>query len=307
MYFLYIQFQKLLNILLKVVEIIRKIIVSILAFAAFAFLMYNVLLPGHLDANLEMQHCGGCHSEESTIRMHDYADPMERACVECHPNTATGLSVHAEMVPSECGRCHEFGDKPTYAECDLCHSEHYHVEAGIDAGDQDCITCHLEHSILTDRECAKCHREEYDILKASGDKHSDRPDSCYTCHTEHKYIPTCLDCHEEILHGDAIQSNCTECHQQHMPKALYFSPLIVSEECAKCHPAVYLDFQDNPSKHADLQCVDCHQQHQLWRECRDCHPETHPEYMEYKVDKCLECHRDQHSPSKYGFESGYLN
>ena len=283
------------------VEIIRKIIVGIMALAAFVIL---IMLLGNLDANLEMEQCGGCHTPESTIRMHDYVDPMEKACVECHPNTATGLSVHAEMVPSECGRCHEFGDKPAYAECDLCHGEHYHVASGIDTGDQDCITCHQSHSILTDRGCAKCHSEVYDALKASEDKHSEQPDSCYTCHTEHKFLPTCLECHKELLHGEDIPYNCTECHQPHTPKALNFSPLIEPEECAKCHPDSYLEFQDNASKHANIQCVECHQKHQQASDCRDCHADVHPEYIEYKVDECLECHGDQHSISKYGLMSG---
>lgn len=283
----------------------RKLVVSLLSFAAFAILVYNITLPSHLTGHLEMQHCGGCHSEESTIRMHYYADPLEKECIECHTTAMTGLGVHAEMIPGECDRCHEFGHRPAYADCNLCHGSHYHIEGGIDTGNIPCATCHESHSLLTDRGCAKCHREEYNLLKTQGDKHSERPDSCYTCHLEHQYIPHCLDCHERGFHGEDIVSNCTHCHQQHMPKALFFSTEVTRDECGVCHQDVIQYFRQHPTRHTTVNCADCHQKHQRWSECIDCHADAHPEYAEYNVDKCMGCHRDAHSPARYGFEKGW--
>ena len=284
----------------------RTTIVSLLAITAILLLVYNVTLPTHLSANLEMQHCGGCHTEDSVIHMHDYADPLEKECIECHVEAVTGLSVHAEMVPEECDRCHQFGDQPTYSDCDLCHHDHYHIKGGIETGDRPCVECHKSHSLITDRSCAKCHREEYNLLKTLGDKHSERPDSCYNCHSDHKYIPDCLDCHEVMLHED-IFINCTECHQQHTPKELYFSPVVVPEECGKCHPDVLLEFEEHPSKHSGINCVECHQKHLRWRSCIDCHEEAHPEFTDFNVDKCVGCHRDSHSPAKYSFEKDWIS
>lgn len=285
----------------------KKIVVCFLAIAAFILLVYNITLPTHLHGHLEMQHCGGCHTEESTIRMHDYADPMEKECIECHTDAMTGLSVHAEMVPDECDRCHQFGHEPAFSDCNLCHGEHYHIEGTIDTGDQPCIECHKSHSLLTDRGCAKCHRDEYNTLKTLGDKHFERPDSCYTCHIEHKNIPKCLDCHEEMFHGEEIIANCTQCHQQHMPKELYFGSDVEREECGECHADVIQFFVDHPSKHSDIDCVECHQKHQRWRLCMDCHVDVHPEFTEFNVDKCVGCHRDSHSPAKYSFEKNWVS
>ncbi|MCK4928334.1 MAG: hypothetical protein KAR76_01230 [Methanosarcinales archaeon] len=285
----------------------RTTIVSLLAITAILLLVYNVTLPTHLHANLEMQHCGGCHTEDAVMHMHEYADPLEKECIECHVEAVTGLSVHAEMVPEECDRCHQFGDQPTYSDCDLCHHDHYHIEGGIETGDRPCVECHKSHSLITDRSCAKCHREEYNLLKTLGDKHSERPDSCYNCHSDHKYIPDCLDCHEEMFHGEELLHNCSECHHQHMPKELYFSPLIVPEECGKCHPDVIQEFQEHPSKHSGIDCVECHQKHLRWRPCMDCHEGAHPEFTDFNVDKCVGCHRDSHSPAKYSFEKDWVS
>lgn len=275
-----------------------------LALATFVLLIYNIFLPGHLGAHLEMQHCGGCHSEEATIRMHEYADPLEKECIECHTDAMTGLSVHAEMIPDECDRCHQFGDRPAFSDCILCHGNHYHIESGINTGEQPCNNCHASHSLLTDRGCAKCHRDEYNFLKNSGDKHSERPDSCYTCHIEHKYIPRCLDCHEEMIHGEEILLNCTECHQQHSPRALNFSPVVTPEECNICHPEIVQHFQENPSKHSEIYCVTCHEKHQRWRDCRECHVEVHKDFTEFNVERCIGCHRDPHSPVRYVLQKG---
>lgn len=284
------------------VENIRKYIVLILAIVAFFLLIYNIVQPSHLNQRLEMQHCGGCHSEESTIRMHEYADPLDKPCGDCHTDAATGLSVHAEMIPSECGRCHQFGDEPAFKDCNLCHGQHYHIKGGIDTGDQECITCHQSHSLLTDSSCSRCHSEEYETLKASGDKHSQRPDSCYSCHVEHRAVPNCLDCHEEGTFHGVTSLNCTDCHQPHMPKALYFSPVVGNQECGTCHPDVLQYFEDHPSEHSGVNCTDCHQQHQSRPDCQNCHENVHPEFAEYDMDRCIACHRDPHSPLKYGFE-----
>jgi hypothetical protein len=280
----------------------RKEIISLLAIIAFLILVYNIFEPTHLHTRHELQYCGGCHPEYSTIPEHKFADPLEKECIECHPDAAGGLSVHAEMIPSECDRCHVYGDKPAYSDCDLCHSRHSHIKGGIETGDQPCVNCHVNHSTLTDDACSKCHVEEYNSLKTQGGNHSELPESCYTCHIEHKYMSTCFDagCHVQNYHNEMLLTNCTQCHEPHMPKDLSFSSDITPEECSVCHLDEVRYFQEHPSNHSGLDCVDCHQKHQKVKQCIDCHADVHPQLTELEAEKCMVCHGDPHSPSKYG-------
>ena len=280
----------------------RRKIISILAIVAFIILIYNIVEPTHLHARHEMEYCGGCHTEESTIRMHEIANPLEKECIECHEGAMSGLSLHADMVPSECDRCHEFGNKPTYTDCNLCHDQHYHVKSGIKTGDRPCIECHTSHSTLTDNGCSLCHPEAYNNLKTKGDLHSELTDSCYTCHTEHKLIPSCFDvgCHVDMYHGKGILTNCTQCHQPHVPKQSSFSSEVSQEDCGNCHPQIIQHFQATPSNHSELACVECHIEHLSVGSCMDCHADVHPGLSGLDVEQCEACHGDPHFPSKYG-------
>lgn len=282
----------------------RKFIVTTLAVLAFIIMVYCIFMPNHLHSDHEMQHCGGCHSEGSTIVcIEGYIDPMENECIGCHNEAMTGFSVHNEIIPGECDRCHEFADEPMYSDCDLCHATHSHLVDRTNNGKQPCVTCHESHSFMTDSYCAKCHNEEFSDLKTHGGKHSDISGSCYACHVEHKSIPDCLDCHKDTEHsgGYIISTDCNQCHDEHMPKEVNFSSGITTEQCIICHPAAGQEFQDNPSKHSDIECVECHQQHLDKAKCVTCHADPHPGLSDMTVDKCLACHGDAHTLNRYGY------
>jgi hypothetical protein len=281
----------------------RKEIVTVLAIIALIILIYSIAKPSHLHQDIEMEYCGGCHTEESIQRVHE-VDPMGTGCVnaECHPEAITAFSVHEEILPSECDRCHEFGGEPMYSDCDLCHGSYHQLEGRIDIEGKPCKDCHKSHSILTDGGCARCHSEEYDDLKTEGGRHSEISGSCYACHIEHKSIPDCLDCHDESEHGEIIiTTECEQCHDGHIPGKVKFTSVNTSEQCNNCHPAVVQEFQDKPSKHSDIQCVECHQQHREKINCVTCHEDTHAGLSDLTIKKCLACHGVAHSPDKYGY------
>ena len=74
----------------------RKEIVTVLAVMALIFLIYSIAKPTHLHQDIEMEYCGGCHTEESILSMHESVDPMETGCVDigCHPEAVAVFSVH---------------------------------------------------------------------------------------------------------------------------------------------------------------------------------------------------------------------
>jgi len=280
----------------------RKEIVTVLAVMALIFLIYSIAKPTHLHQDIEMEYCGGCHTEESILSMHESVDPMETGCVDigCHPEAVAMFSVHNEMIPSECDRCHEFGGEPMYSDCDLCHGSYHKLEGRINIEGEDCEDCHESHSLLTDDACDKCHSEAYNDVKTEGGSHLDLSGGCYDCHIEHKGIPDCLDCHEGIDHsGNIANKDCTQCHNGHMPKGVSFGSDTANELCTECHPNVAQEFQDYPSKHSDINCVDCHQEHLQVSPCADCHEGVHAQLTGLDVDECRGCHGEAHSPSKY--------
>ena len=280
----------------------RKEIVTVLAVMALIFLIYSIAKPAHLHQDIEMEYCGGCHTEESILSMHGSVDPMETGCVDigCHPEAMAAFSVHKEMIPSECDRCHEFGGEPMYSDCDLCHGSYHQLEGRINIEGKPCEDCHESHSLLTDGACDECHSEAYNDVKTEGGSHLDLSGSCYDCHVEHKGIPGCLDCHEGIDHsGNIADKECTQCHNGHMPKGVNFGSDTANELCTECHPNVAQEFQDYPSKHSDINCVDCHQEHLQASPCADCHEGVHPQLTGFDVSECRGCHGEAHSPSKY--------
>jgi len=151
----------------------RKEIVTVLAILALIILIYSIAKPSHLHQDIEMEYCGGCHTEESILRMHESVDPMETGCanVECHPEAMAGFSVHKEMIPSECDRCHAFGGEPMYSDCDLCHESYHQLEGRINIDGKRCEDCHESHTLLTDGGCAKWHSDAYNDLKTKGGSH----------------------------------------------------------------------------------------------------------------------------------------
>jgi hypothetical protein len=275
----------------------RRIIFGALIVLALIYFVYAVTLPSHLHADHEMKYCGGCHEEGSVVCPGGF-NLLEADYLEVCPQVMGSVKLHAEMVSSECDRCHQYGYEPMYSNCNLCHVSHHELVPGIETEGIDCISCHSSHTLVTDYACERCHNDEYIMIKTMGGKHALLDDSCYSCHTEHASSKNCLECHE-VIHGSSISLDCTECHQPHSPAEFDFST-VTAEQCNQCHDTVVQQFIDHPSKHSNVTCVECHTDHKNKAQCSDCHANVHSQLSESDIDKCSGCHGKAHSPSRYG-------
>ncbi|NIQ08642.1 MAG: hypothetical protein GWO23_02700 [Gammaproteobacteria bacterium] len=64
--------------------------------------------------------------------------------------------------------------------------------------------------------------------------------------------------------------------------------------CSGCHDGVFAKWQGTPSKHGQVSCVMCHQQHGQIPDCRECHAEPHNKKQLEMFPNCLTCHIDVH-------------
>lgn len=285
------------------------------------------------DASIEMQQCGGCHNPEFTQRMAgttawpaifnaivsehrgERAKPCSegyvRGCTRCHIATHGSGQLHKDMTASECSRCHVMGIAPMYPRCALCHGDYQHANPVTG----DCMSCHPGHAADTSAGCGDCHEEEYDDLMKEGGMHAAKDtsyyalrhrlspttfdyeppligDGCYSCHKEHAQSMQCMDCHG-LEHGHGL-SDCMTCHNPHAPRTIRFGAVVTSEQCMLCHEDVEQDFIVHPTKHAAMNCTDCHIEHYGAKACADCHTDAHRDIV-VDVD-CMTCHENGHAP-----------
>jgi hypothetical protein len=278
----------------------RRIIFGILIVLCLFYFAYSVTSPSHLHADHKMEYCGGsdCHDVDSDACPGGLDFP-DADYLEYCPQVMGSINLHAQMVPYECDRCHQYGKKPMYSNCNLCHVEHHDLtDVGIDISDSECITCHSSHTLITDESCEKCHSKEYDELKTQGAAHNELNNSCYSCHTKHAYSIKCLECHD-VVHGSGISTDCVECHEPHTPTDFNFT-VVTADQCEQCHIDIVNEFMDHPTQHSNVSCVECHKDHKSVGDCYDCHENVHPQLSESDMDKCSGCHGDAHSPSRFG-------
>lgn len=161
---------------------------------------------------------------------------------------------------------------------------------------------------LADSDCGKCHKQPaHDIATLGGKHKSDM--GCLGCHIAHPpqgiaVIPECSECHDG---GESVHftlGKCAQCHSPHAPVITAFSALgEVKAGCLSCHPKIGDAMQAVPSKHAEQDCSECHQEHGLakgqFMNCLECH-EGHSADMQYQ--DCLSCH-NPHQPTNYLWSS----
>lgn len=179
--------------------------------------------------------------------------------------------------------------------CSSCHGQpHGTVQI-------DCLSCHQNpHSPLLvpamdrlGKACADCHTGPTNELKKFPSAHTEL--GCQSCHYEkHGYIPNCFECHEGHFEKQPL-SECKTCHDRvHAPLQISFSRDAKVATCSGCHDAVYSKWQATPSKHGQVSCVMCHQQHGKIPDCRECHAEPHNKKQLEMFPNCLTCHLDVH-------------
>ena len=263
---------------------------------------------GAIDNN---RYCLECHPdyvqrvEDRLISPHE----QNTECTNCH----TG---HSRTDDSEvCSECHsrpydtlqEEGGKHSKNECGFCHTQHGYIPACqtchslFHGGSEEliqCQTCHInahsprnvkldvyEKDAVNDTEsepydgkiiCAKCHASPKRTFETTPTKHAKI--ACTMCHQSHGEKPQCINCHES--HDESIKAkDCMNCHMNpHAPTRVKYPQTTSREFCANCHDAVAQILADSNTKHAQLQCAQCHPVHG-------------------EVPTCIACHRTPHGPS----------
>lgn len=163
---------------------------------------------------------------------------------------------------------------------------------------------------LTMEQCAQCHIGVFKLLKSKGHRHQKE---CTFCHeVYHTYapgmvkyedaLPKCPDCHGHPHGEKPVVTDCHSCHSNaHSPLNL---PNITGK-CFNCHPGPPEALKKFPSKHSELDCMDCHIRHGYIPKCIDCHSEKGGEVFHIPGDQpnkvCLTCHAGPHKPMQISY------
>jgi len=152
---------------------------------------------------------------------------------------------------------------------------------------------------LSMKQCAQCHIGVFTLLAARGTRHQLE---CTFCHQQyHTYapgkveyreaLPQCIECHGRPHGDEEAVRNCSACHSNaHTPLLL---PAITVDQCQRCHSGPPAELAQQPSKHSEVACTDCHTSHGVIPGCADCHSEQGglPYHLTGVEDSvCLACH-----------------
>jgi len=160
--------------------------------------------------------CATCHSNPHAPKTQmTMSAEMSKVCGDCHTKTAKVLKDNpSKHTKVDCSACHhnKHGYIPSCMECHKPHSANQTVK--------DCLVCHPVHSPLVIKYpentgnvvCGGCHSAVFNKIKHTASKHGQV--ACAKCHTRHKYLPKCEDCHAKP-HGESLLKkfpNCLQCH-----------------------------------------------------------------------------------------------
>jgi len=167
-------------------------------------LVFTVPETAQAATALTVGDCGKCHTREyQLIAARGMAHKEQVTCLDCHGGHRP---MSADNIP-ECGDCHGSRPHEDMIDCSSCHERK-----------ENCRACHQVHQPLarTDGKtalahCVACHPEASALLKANSTKHHDL--SCGFCHSAHRRIPNCSDCHG-LPHSEGTHQlfRCNDCH-----------------------------------------------------------------------------------------------
>jgi len=230
-------------------------------------------------------------------------------CGQCHPGVFRDLKNDGVRHRFDCQKCHarfhaynpkKGGWEELMPKCASCHEQPH------GAAITDCASCHANpHApkkvAMTNRlvnACRECHPSPQEQLVKFPSKHSKL--ACQRCHTSHGYKPTCFNCHKPHHAGQGADT-CTKCHPVHQPLRIVYEKNTPAVTCGACHAKVYAKWQKSPSKHAKVNCAECHlARHKFIPQCVDCHKLPHAKGVHERYPKCLSCHLDVHDPPVMG-------
>jgi len=159
--------------------------------------------------------CGSCHSNPHAPKTQmAMTAEFAKVCGDCHAKVAQEIqSKPSKHTKVQCAQCHhqKHGYIPA---CAQCHKPHAPVT------DKECLACHPVHSPINigypattaNSICGGCHGQIQQKLEASSGKHRMVP--CAQCHTKHKYLPKCEECHGKP-HGEGLLKKFPQCSQCH--------------------------------------------------------------------------------------------
>lgn len=225
--------------------------------------------------------CGQCHTKHYYDLKNDGGN-HRFACQDCHEiiHAYNPRKNNYDEIMPKCNQCHDQPHGTKIVDCLTCHSNP-HTPKQIPANE-----------LLADI-CSECHSGPAKQLKENPSAHTEQ--GCQSCHYErHGYIPSCFDCHEGHIEDQAVET-CANCHQEvHMPLQIKLAVDSDVKTCGACHETVYAKWENTPSKHGDVSCGMCHEQHGQIPECSQCHVEPHDRRQLEMFPNCLTCHLDVH-------------
>jgi hypothetical protein len=246
-----------------------------------AILLLILLTPQIAAAEvseLQEDDCGKCHAFQLRMVAQDGGrHSTEVGCLDCHPQ-------------------HPPKGENSITACDLCHAGEPHFQIG------DCLHCHanphkplvsLRDSLKPERKaCLSCHVEVGQRMTAAPSRHAQL--FCNRCHSRHKEIPDCLDCHEPHISGQTVE-DCSKCHPAHQPLLIAPTGYVPATFCRACHKKEFNDLADTKTNHGGINCDYCHKgRHPSTPVCQDCHGLPHTQSIHSQYRNCLECHGDAH-------------
>jgi predicted CXXCH cytochrome family protein len=160
--------------------------------------------------------CSACHSNPHAPKTQmAMTAEFGKACGDCHAKVGQELQKNpSKHTKVQCVQCHhnKHGYIPSCMECHKPHSAEQTVK--------DCLACHPVHNPLKiaypdtvkNDVCGGCHAAAFSKIRATTSKHGQV--ACAKCHSRHRYIPKCEECHGKP-HGDVVLKkfpNCLQCH-----------------------------------------------------------------------------------------------
>ena len=229
---------------------------------------------------LTVAQCGQCHPAVfKMIRENGTKHKID--CALCHTklHSYTPNKPNWDKIMPQCSQCHTLPHGKPFADCTICH-----------------IVPHTPKRVpMIERmttSCGTCHTGPSREMSQFPSKHSTEV-TCQECHHDrHGLIPSCMECHEPHLACQQV-AECLACHPVHKPLSITYGPAD-SPTCGTCHDGVYSAWIETTSKHGQVACSDCHEQHGQIPDCAECHETPHDEKLMTKFPKCLDCHIDAH-------------
>ena len=251
---------------------------TVIPFIIFLLTLFCGPLAAAEPAGLQVKDCSMCHVVEvNAVANEGGRHASAVSCLDCHP----------QHPPTEA---------ETILPCLACHQDEAHFQVG------NCKQCHADpHRPLASlhapskpvrRECLSCHQDVGRQMAEKDSKHARL--FCNRCHTHHKELPSCLECHEPHM-ATQQAGDCLRCHPAHQPTFINPKGYMPVSFCRPCHLRQARELETTDTKHGGLKCNYCHSGlHPSTTACQDCHGLPHNTTLHNEFRNCLQCHGNPH-------------